>query len=359
MAPKKKVSIRLPKRKKSAPNPLPTAPSPKALLDQLFEVILSDREHPSLTPFSNDDSPEEETKKDGVNEHLGRLFAFARTLRLDSSIGPGIPLGLSKEDVIAELDVRVASLLDPVKQFMVDQEDCVFAIRSGLGVPRAPYYLPKDKPQPAPVKESSPLARFDPHYAAGAAVGSEAAENVYQGRCDVYWDRCVPQCSTGASFDGGIIAINGGMGHRHGSPYMEVYNYAEDAPEIPSWEKGIFPKVYRADNGFWQPGLATSIDSTRNLLWCAGDERIKAFHVAKIDHDDLPCKYTLHMGSTANGVAAIDRLEEHGSDVSGRLLDDMDDEDEAELTPEQRTIVKDSGKHVDWSDNNCLASTTR
>lgn len=82
---------------------------------------------------------------------------------------------------------------------------------------------------------------------------------------------------------------------------------------------------------------ATTIDSTRNLLLCAGDERIKAFHVAKIDHDDLPCKYTLHMGSTANGVAAvgdrvfatrdatikyweIDRLEEHEGNVSGRLL---------------------------------------
>lgn len=160
MAPKKRVSIKLPKRKKTAPNPTASAASPKALLDQLFGAILRGREHPSLTPFSDDGSRQQETKNDGVNERLGRLFAFARTLRLDCAIGPGIPPGLTKDDVIAELDARVAGILDPIKRFMVDQEDGVFGIRSALGVPRAPYYLPKDKAQAAPVKESSPLARF-------------------------------------------------------------------------------------------------------------------------------------------------------------------------------------------------------
>lgn len=216
-------------------------PARSPVMDQFFCQVLSGRKVPEpLIPPDADQL--EDNEKSSAYGKLERLFGLARVLNLQSGTGLGSPMGVTQADVTAELDKQLTDHLDAMYDKLhdldvqtLDQRDGTLTIRSGLGShvtkmefmdmflrtatnPSVSKQMLQERvkkygeentivPAPAPTKDSSHLARFNPGFDASAPVGSKAAQNLHHARCDVLTNECCQIYGTAASEDGSLLSI--------------------------------------------------------------------------------------------------------------------------------------------------------
>jgi hypothetical protein len=226
------------KRSKRSPpaSDIPVS-QPKSPFDQFFEPNLAIGQSP------DHEADVRRPQKEAAIAKLKRLLALNKELKGKDNAQALFPDGVSEKDIKAELDSQINSDLRIWRKGLKADWVSAVVVRSSLGseLPAAasahylnvmmpwtmsglgPEYIEEKQALyrsmagpdsgPAPVEQSSRLARFDTKYEQPPELGGERSgdretiENIHQARCELLTQSCTLVYGSAAGGNGEVVAM--------------------------------------------------------------------------------------------------------------------------------------------------------